>query len=56
MKLRTMRWAGHVACMEKYGGKTSMQKKKNPSRPRRRLDDNIKLYLKKIGTGISQSV
>ena len=53
IKLRIMKWAGHVACMGerrvvyrflvgKYGGK------RPPGRPRLRWEDNIKVDLQKV--------
>jgi hypothetical protein len=54
IKLKRMTWAGHVASMgestgvyrvlvEKPGGK------RPPGRPRRRVEDNIKMNLRKVG-------
>ena len=56
IKSRRMRWAGHVARMEegkgayrvlvgKPGGKRPL------GRPRRRWEDNIKMYLQEVGCG-----
>ena len=56
IKLRRMRWTGHVACMEegrvvhkvlvgKPGGKRPL------GRPRRRWEDNIKVDLQEVGRG-----
>ena len=54
IKSRRLRWAGHVARMEK--GRTSFKiltgkptGKKPLGRPRRRWEDNIRMGLKEIG-------
>ena len=51
-----MRWAGHVARMEKgsaYKILTGKPTGKRPlGRPRRRWDDNIRIDLKEIGIDI----
>jgi hypothetical protein len=56
IKLRRIRWAGHVACMgEKRGiywvavGKT--EGKRPLGRPRRRWEDNIKMVLQEVRCG-----
>jgi hypothetical protein len=56
IKLRRMRWAGHVACMgEKRNacrilvGK--LEGKRPLGRPRRRWEDNIRMDLREIGWG-----
>ena len=58
IKSRIMRWAGHVALMEKGRGvhKVLVGKpdgKKPLGRPRRRWEDNIKMDLQEVGTGWS---
>ena len=45
---RRLRWAGHVARMEE--GRSVF---KILGRPRRRWDDNIRVYLKEIGVNTS---
>jgi hypothetical protein len=53
VKLRRMRWAGHVARMEERGmhrvlvGKP--EGKRPPERPRCRWEDNIKMDLQEVG-------
>jgi hypothetical protein len=54
IKLRRMRWAGHVACMgEKrsaYRILVGKPERKRPlGRPRRRWEDNIRMDLRQIG-------
>jgi hypothetical protein len=54
IKLRKIRWAGHVARMGEMRNayKLSVWKakgKKLLGRPRRRRDDNIKMHLREIG-------
>jgi hypothetical protein len=53
MNTRRIGWAGHVARMgeqECYGILVGKPEGKRPlGRPRRRLVDNIKIYLKEIG-------
>jgi hypothetical protein len=54
IKLRRMRLAGHVARMgeekDLYGVLLGKPKRKRPlGRPRRRLEDNIKMDLQKVG-------
>jgi hypothetical protein len=54
IKSRKMRWVGHVACMgairNAYNIKVGMPEGKRPHRRhRRRWDNNIKMYLTKIG-------
>jgi hypothetical protein len=56
VKLRKMRWAGHVARMgEKRGvhrGLVGKPEGKSPlGRPRRRWEDNIRMDLQKVGGG-----
>ena len=43
VKSRRMRWVGHVARMGKPEGKRPL------GRPRRRLEDNIKIDLQEVG-------
>jgi hypothetical protein len=56
IKLRTMRWAGHVAHMGE-GRNMCRVLMGNPEgkspleRPRRRWEDGIKMYLREIGWG-----
>jgi hypothetical protein len=56
IKLRRMRWAGHVACMrgekrstQGFGGKPV--ERRPLERPRHRWEDNIKRDLRKEGCG-----
>jgi hypothetical protein len=54
IKLRRMRWEGHVARMGEgrciYRVLVGRPESKRPvERPRRRWEDNIKMYLRKIG-------
>ena len=54
MKLRRMRWAGHVARMEKrrgaYRALVGKSEGKRPlGRPRRRWEDNIKMDPQEVG-------
>jgi hypothetical protein len=54
IKSRRMRWAGHVACMEKgrrvYRVLVGRPEGKRPlERPRRRCEDNIKMDLREKG-------
>jgi hypothetical protein len=56
IKARGMRWAGHVARMEEVRGAYNIlvgkpEGRRQLRRPRRRWEDNIKMYLKKIGFG-----
>ena len=47
-----LRWAGHLARMEEGAFKilTGKHTRKRPlGRPRRRWDDNIRMYLKEMG-------
>ena len=49
-----MRWAGHVARMEKKRGVYRVlvgkhEGKKPPGRPRRRCEENIKMNLQEVG-------
>jgi hypothetical protein len=58
-KLKGMRWAGNLACMEKkinaYKALLGKLKGKKPlGKPRRRWVYNIKMYLKEIGCGHMQ--
>jgi hypothetical protein len=53
-KARRMRWAGHVACMGEmrnaYNILVGKSEGKRPlTRPRCRWEDNIRMYLRKIG-------
>jgi hypothetical protein len=57
VKLRRMRWAGHVARMgeERKLYKVLMGKpegKRPPGRPRRRWEDGIRMDLREIGLGV----
>jgi hypothetical protein len=54
IKSRRLRWAGHLARMGEgrgvYGVSVGKSEGKRPlGRPRRRWEDNIKLYLREIG-------
>jgi hypothetical protein len=56
VKSRRMRWAGHVACMGEHRGihRVLVEKpegKRPLRRPRRRWEDNIKIYLQEVGGG-----
>jgi hypothetical protein len=56
IKSRRMRWAGHVARMKRISMHTgfwreSQKKSSQLGRPSRRWEDNIKMYLRKIGCG-----
>ena len=56
IKLRRMRWAGHVARMGERRGVYSVlvrkpEEKKPLGRPRRRWKDNIKMDLQEVGCG-----
>ena len=56
IKSRRMRWAGLVACMGKrrgvYRALVGKPEGKRPlGRPRRRLEDNIKMDLQEVGCG-----
>jgi hypothetical protein len=54
IKSRRMRWAGHVARMGRNAYRILVEKpegKRPLGRPRRRLVDNIKKYLREIGWG-----
>ena len=60
-KSRKLRWIGHVVRMEE--GRSALKiltgtstGKKPLGRPRRRCEDNIKMYLKEIGINTSNSV
>ena len=62
VKLRRMRWAGHVVCMEEGRGVHKVlvgkpEGKRPLGRPRRRWEDNIKMDLQEVegvvGTGWS---
>ena len=53
VKSRRMRWAGHVACMGQGGGVYRVlvgkpEGKRPLGRPRRRWEDNIKMYLQEV--------
>jgi hypothetical protein len=54
IKSRRMRWAGHVARMGEGRGVCRVsvgrpEGKRSMGRPRRRWEDNIKMYLREIG-------
>jgi hypothetical protein len=54
MKLRRLRWAGHVARMGKrrgaYRALVGKREGRRPlGRPRRRWEDNIKMDLREVG-------
>jgi hypothetical protein len=54
IKSRGMRWAGHVARMGERRGLYrvlvgKLEGRRPPGRPRRRLDDNIKMDLQEVG-------
>jgi hypothetical protein len=56
IKLRKMRWTGHVACMGERGGVCKFlvgkpERKRPFVRPRRRWEDNIKMDLQEVGCG-----
>ena len=56
MKSRRMRWAGHVAhtreSRDVYRVLVGKPERKRPlGRPRRRWEDNIKIYLQEVGCG-----
>ena len=56
IKSRRLRWAGHVARMEEgrdvYKVLVWKPEGKRPlGRPRRRWEDNIKMYLEEVGRG-----
>jgi hypothetical protein len=56
IKPRRMRWAGHVARRGDRRGYTgvwlgNLRKKRPLGRPRRRLEDNIKMNLQEVGCG-----
>jgi hypothetical protein len=56
IKLRRLRWAGHVARMGErrvvYNVLVGKPEGKGPlGRPRRRQEDNMKVHLKKVGRG-----
>ena len=56
IKSRRMRWAGHVARMEEGRGVQKVlvgkpEGKRPVGRPRRRWEDNIKMYLQEVGRG-----
>jgi hypothetical protein len=55
-KCRRMRWAGHVARMAESRGLYrvlvgKLDGKRPLGRPRRRWEDNIKMYLQEVGWG-----
>ena len=57
IKSRKMRWAGHVARMEDGRGVCRVmvgkpEGKRPLGRPRRRLEDNIKMDLQEVGCGV----
>ena len=54
LKSRRLRWAGHVAPMEQSRNayrvsEEKPERKRSSGRPRRRWEDNIKMYLRVIG-------
>jgi len=54
IKSRRMRWAGHVACIEKRRGVQRVlvgkpEGKRPLGSPRRRYKDNIKIDLQEVG-------
>jgi len=56
IKLRRLRWAGHVARMWEVGGANRVlvgrrEGKRPLKRPRRRWEDNIKMDLQEVGCG-----
>jgi len=56
IKLRRMRWAGHVACMAEWRGMYRVlvgkpEGKRPLGRPRHKWEDNIKMDLKEVGCG-----
>ena len=56
MKLRRMRWAGHVACMGERGGVYRVlvgkpEDTEKLGRDRCRWEDNIKIDLQEVGCG-----
>ena len=57
IKSRRMRWAGHVARMGESRGVYRVlvgkpDGKRPLGRPRRRWEDNIKMYVKEVGFGV----
>jgi hypothetical protein len=61
IKLRRMRWVGHVACMGKgrgvYRVLVGRSEGKRPlGRPRCRWEDNIKMDLREIGINVANWV
>jgi hypothetical protein len=57
IKLRRMRWAGHVAQMGEGRGVYRVlvgkpEGKRQLGRPRRRWEDNIKMDLQEVGCGV----
>jgi len=58
IKWRIMRWAGHVACVRERRGVYRVlvgkpEEKRPLGRPRRRWEDNIKMDLQGVWTGLS---
>ena len=56
IKLRRMRWAGHVACMGEERGLCrvlvgKLEERRPLGRPRRRWVDNIMMDLQEVGSG-----
>ena len=56
IKLRRMKWAGHIACMRErrgvYGVLVGKSEEKRPlGRTRSRWEDNIKMDLQELGCG-----
>jgi hypothetical protein len=57
IKLRRMKWAGHVAWMEEERGVYRVlvgkpEGKRPLGRPRRRWEDNIRMVIQEVGFGI----
>jgi hypothetical protein len=57
IKARRMRWAGHVALMGELRGAYNIlvgrpEGRRPLGRPRRRWEDNIKMYIIEIGFGV----
>jgi hypothetical protein len=61
IKSRRMRWAGHIACLGRRGMHTEFlvekpEGKKPLRRLRRRWKDNIKMAIRDIGWGGTESI
>ena len=55
IKSRRMRWVGHAACMGEGRGVYRVlvgkpEGRRPPGRPKRRWEDNIKMYFQKVGS------